>query len=109
MSEIGGPAYPGVFIQDDFKVNPKLTLSLGLRWEANTGWSEVNGNERSFDPNVINPVTNAPGAMQQSDGFHQQRATLCDSLRGWQYQLPGNEGRHDQRALLACRDHAGGL
>jgi hypothetical protein len=54
---------PGAFIQDDFKVTPKLTLNLGLRWEGNTGWSEVYGNERSFDPNVINPATNAPGAM----------------------------------------------
>jgi hypothetical protein len=54
---------PGLFIQDDFKVNPKLTLNLGLRWEGNTGWSEVHGNERSFDPTIINPATNAPGAM----------------------------------------------
>ena len=32
-------------------------------WEGNTGWSDVNSNVRSFDPNVINPATGKPGAM----------------------------------------------
>ncbi|MBV9082628.1 MAG: TonB-dependent receptor [Acidobacteriaceae bacterium] len=67
---------PGVFVQDDFKVNPKLTLNLGLRWEGNTGWSEIHGNERSFDPNIINPATNTPGAMWYAVNATNGRHTL---------------------------------
>ncbi|PWU03276.1 MAG: TonB-dependent receptor [Terriglobia bacterium] len=77
---------PGVFIQDDFKVSPKLTLNLGLRWEGNTGWSEVNGNERSFDSNVINPATNAPGAMWYGITHANGRNTLQRGV--WNNWLP---------------------
>ena len=77
---------PGLFIQDDFKVSPKLTLNLGLRWEGNTGWSEVHGNARSFDPNVINPATNAPGAMWYGTSQANGRKTLQKGV--WNNWLP---------------------
>jgi hypothetical protein len=54
---------PQLFVQDDVKVHPNLTVNLGLRWQGITGFSEVKGNMVSFDPTVVNPVNNTPGAM----------------------------------------------
>jgi hypothetical protein len=54
---------PQMFVQDDYKVSPKLTVNLGLRYQIQTGWSEVKGNEASFDPRVANPATGTLGAM----------------------------------------------
>jgi len=63
------PQYAGrlwstaAFIQDDFKVSRNLTLNLGMRWMGTTGFSDRDGNARSFDPTIINPATGQPGAM----------------------------------------------
>jgi len=35
---------------------------LGLRYQINHGWNEVKNNMSSFDPTIINPATNTPGA-----------------------------------------------
>jgi hypothetical protein len=40
----------GYFIQDDFKINPRLTLYLGLRYEYLTPFVEVNDLLVNFDP-----------------------------------------------------------
>jgi hypothetical protein len=53
---------PEFFAQDDFKVLPNLTLNLGLRYELHRGWSEIGGRLATFDPTIVNPVTNTPGA-----------------------------------------------
>jgi len=37
-------------------------LNLGLRYQINHGWNEIHNNESSFDPTIINPATNTPGA-----------------------------------------------
>lgn len=54
---------PQLFVQDDWKAKTNLTLNLGVRWAGTTGWSDIKGNVDSFDPTVINPATNKPGAM----------------------------------------------
>jgi len=54
---------PQVFIQDDFKVTPTLTLNYGLRYQVQQGWHEVANRLGDFDPTVTNPATNTLGAM----------------------------------------------
>jgi hypothetical protein len=51
------------FAQDDFKVTPRLTLNLGLRLYAPSGWGEEHNRWGNFDPTLNNPATGTPGAV----------------------------------------------
>jgi TonB dependent receptor len=63
-------------VQDDFKVTPNLTLNLGLRYQIQSGWGEVKGNMRTFDPTVTNPATGTLGAMWYGSTHANGRTTL---------------------------------
>src|SRR6185503_10767352 len=55
--------YHGIFFQDDWKVNQKLTLNLGLRYELEGATTErYNRNIRGFDPTVSSPIEAAAKA-----------------------------------------------
>src|SRR2546430_5674093 len=48
--------YGSPWINDDFKLTPKLTLTLGLRFDWQSGLSEQHGKFSTFDPTAANPV-----------------------------------------------------
>lgn len=53
---------PQMFVQDDIKLRPNLTVNLGLRYQIQNGWHEVKGNEATFDPTIQNTKSNSLGA-----------------------------------------------
>jgi hypothetical protein len=53
---------PQLFVQDDFKVKPNLTLNVGVRYEIETGWRDAKGNQADFDPAVQNFNTLCTGS-----------------------------------------------
>ncbi len=55
--------YFGLFIQDDWKLTPKLTLNFGLRYEFETPITErFNRSADQFDFSVTNPIEKAAKA-----------------------------------------------
>lgn len=53
----------GTYIQDDFKLTPRLTLNLGLRYDYSSTPVERHNRHSNFDPFVVNPETKYLGVL----------------------------------------------
>ncbi len=87
ISLYGRRGYVSFYMNDDFKLNPKLTLNLGLRWEQAQPMTEVNGNWANFTADALNTNPNGlwpidpgvPGALVYASGPN----TTFEGDRDW--------------------------
>lgn len=79
FSVLGGRFNPyAIYAQDDYKITPKLTLNLGLRWDYLPTYREQQDRWSFLNPTLINPVTGNAGSLQ----FAGNRGTgLCCNCR----------------------------
>jgi hypothetical protein len=75
--------YHGFFIQDDWRVNQKLTLNLGFRYEIETGLREAEGRFiTGFDPTAANPLQAAALANYNANRPTEVPITAFQNLSG---------------------------
>ena len=60
----GRVRYYGAFVQDDYRIAPRLTLNLGLRYDVITAPTDRFDRYSNFNPTDVNPVTGTPGVLQ---------------------------------------------
>jgi hypothetical protein len=61
------------YVQDDWKVSPRLTLNLGARYEFATPQYERDNRQSNFDPNGMTLILAKDGSLYDRTGVHPDR------------------------------------
>ena len=70
VSEEGG-RYKTIapYVEDNYKLTPKLTVTLGLRWDYLPPYHEVKDHWTFLNPTMTNPLTGTPGLLQFAGSY----------------------------------------
>jgi Carboxypeptidase regulatory-like domain/TonB dependent receptor len=86
------------FVQDNYRLTPKLTLNLGLRYELNTPRTERYNRMNSLDPNAVSPLqlTTEQISGLQAQGLPAQAIQILSNLRGAEvFANPSDRSNYD--------------
>lgn len=64
LARADGWRYYAAFVQDDYRIVPRLTLNLGLRYDVITAATDRFDRYSNFNPTAVNPITGTPGVLQ---------------------------------------------
>jgi hypothetical protein len=78
--------YASAYVQDDWRVKDRLTLNLGLRWDApffsQTGFQNVNADALTFRDETGGPVQYRTGELPSSNSLWSPRAGFNWDIQG---------------------------
>ncbi len=78
VSETGGRYHDiSPYAEDVWKVTPKLTVNIGLRWDYFPPFHEVQDRWSFLNPNLTNTITGTPGMLQFA-GNHGGTGVSCN-------------------------------
>ncbi|MBI4893397.1 MAG: TonB-dependent receptor [Acidobacteria bacterium] len=76
----------GAFVNDTFKVNNRLTLTLGMRWDYQPVMTEMHDRLYTFCTTCVDPYSNQPGALEYAgtgEGRNGKRGFVDNSYKGF--------------------------
>jgi hypothetical protein len=83
---------PSAYVQDDWRVTPKLTLNLGVRYDVYTAWTETQAHISNFDLKtglIVSPSLAGANGSGPTAGVKTDYGDIAPRV-GFAYSLPGS-------------------